>query len=175
MDGEIKQKSKLAYFAIAVVFIFLVAITYFIVRSISPAYLAKKYYDVPLPQIQRPNAPASDSLYEKGMRAFSAHDWKTAISAFSKIDNANSFHNRATYYLAHSYAGIKDYHKALEIFQSPDFSNGQYAHAAEWNKILMQMHLGVQKDSIINELRELKNDPTHLFRDEAAELLDKIE
>ena len=175
MDGDGKQKSKLAYYAIAVLFIILIAITYFIVRSFSPQYLAKQHYVLPLPQIQRPNAPSGDSLYEKGMRAFSGHDWETAINSFSKIEEYNMFHNRAMYYLAHSYAGIKEYEKALEILGQEDFASGQYAQPAEWNRILMQMQLDVQKDSILSQLRKIENNPTHLFREEASELLRKLE
>ena len=175
MDDRSGRKRKRVTILVILGLILLLAISYLSILSRSPSYLANKFYVTPLPQIQRPNAPPEDTLYEKGMRAFAAKDWATAISSFSSIEESYRFYNRALYYLAHSYIGVKEYQKALEIFNQHHFTSGQYKQQAEWNKLLMEMKLKTKMEMIIVELKRISDDQDHLFRNEAILLLKKLE
>ena len=160
---------------VAAMILVLISAGYFLWRPTYTERLAHEYYMSPFAQIPRSVIPPGDTLYQEGMVHFANKKYKEAIDAFSQVPREHPQFERSAYYQGHSLAGMRDYEGAFEIFTNQIFTDGPYVQQAEWYAVLMRMFLHEKSDVISTHLHRIADQPDHFYKDQATELLKKLE
>lgn len=135
----------LPYAAAACVILFFAL--YFLYSSSAPERMASKYIQENLSQLSQSMDASPDSL-QQGIAAYNNKDFNTALQLFENLYKSHPENNNALKYAGLVYLSIKNYDKAIRMFDELAGKKGLYSNPGLFYKAiaLLQRNKGTDED-----------------------------